>query len=119
MKNRLSDQANQEVATTILQQFGARQFIAMTGAHNIVVLNTENYPYGGVQFDVKGSRKANRLMVTVDAMDTYTVQFWKIGRGYTGICEMVKEFTGVYDDMLRSIFTDVTGLETSLGTMGR
>jgi hypothetical protein len=114
MKNQLSDYENKQVAQTIFSQFG-RGFGAMVGANSLAMLNTSEYPNGGLQFRFKVCRTANTCQVILDADDTYTIRFWKIGKG----CKKVYEMSGVYCDMLQDIFTSVTGLYCTMGTMGR
>lgn len=91
------------VATTILNQLGGNRFIAMTGSKKFVSI--EN----GLQFRIPG--KVNSCRIVLDDSDTYTVEFFKI-RGVN--VKSVYELSGVYADMLQSIFTSQTGLDTSL-----
>ena len=100
-------------AMEIMNQLGGQKFIAMTGARYITF--DEKGPTANLSFKFMGSKAATHMKIALDVMDTYTVTFYKI-RGAT--CKTVKEYTGVYNDMLRDIFTSFTGLETSLGTMG-
>ena len=58
----------------------------------------------------------NHVRVVLESNDTYYVRFGKV-RGLD--FNTIKECDGVYADGLRSLFTAVTGLETSLGTCGR
>jgi len=51
------------------------------------------------------------MTVTLTSLDLYDVKFVSC-RNYS--INTVKEYTGVYADMLQSIFTDVTGLDTHL-----
>ena len=93
-----------------LQQLGGGRFLAMTGAKNLMHGNEgrklyftlpSNFAKGGI----------NRVSVEIMPNDTYTMTFGKArGVNYTE----KKKLEGVYNDMLRSIFTDVTGLHTSL-----
>lgn len=112
----MNTQEHRDVATEIYRQLGGNKFKVMTGAHNLVAL--DNTPYGGLQLRFKGSRKANCIRVIVDAMDTYTVEFWRLTRRIESNPGPAKVYEGVYNDMLRDIFTSFTGLETSLGTLG-
>lgn len=114
MTNSLGERVNKQIALDIYNQLGGNKFAVMTGARNL--FSRSDTAYGGMQIDFKGSQKANRLVVLVDAMDTYTVEFWKIGRE---TCKKVEAFDDIYCDMLQSIFTQVTGLYCTLGTMGR
>lgn len=99
-----------DILHTILEQLGGRQFIAMTGA--------KCYSDGPntLVFKFKGSRKANIMYITLLPYDTYRMKICKYKEMDV---KVVKEFEGIYDDQLQSLFTEVTGLATSLGTMGR
>jgi len=114
----ITTEEHKAIATEILRQLGGNKFKVMTGAYQPLAL--DNTPHGGLQIRFKGSRKANCLRVIVDAMDTYTVEFWRLPRKIPKKQpKPVKVYEGVYNDMLQDIFKDVTGLETSLGTLGR
>jgi hypothetical protein len=102
------------VAQTILAQLGGNRFIAMTGAKSFV---------GGPTFlgftIPRNSSPANRVTVTYQpGRDLYSMSFIKTSRGGLDSKE-VQRFDGLYADQLRPTFTQVTGMETSLGTMGR
>ena len=90
------------VAKTILEQLGGNRFIAMTGAKNFS--GTEN----SLLFRVP-SRKANWVKITLDASDTYTMEF-SLVRGAN--IKSVKQVSMVYFDMLQDIFEEVTGFYT-------
>ena len=63
------------VGDTILQQFGGNRFIVMTGARNIYTMKN------GLQFDIgRNGSRANRVRVTLNGDDTYTMQFIRKGR---------------------------------------
>lgn len=99
-----------EVANTIIQQIG-RRALYMIGAKNLVG--------GNNCLSFKIMRNANGISgirVTLDASDTYTVEFLKI-RKYE--VKVASQFEGVYFDQLRDLIESETGLFTSLGTMGR
>jgi len=95
-----------EVAKTILQQMGGVNKIkAMTGACNFGA--SDNL----VSFKFKMCKKANYVRITLNSMDLYDVEFIKIwGTKIT----IVKTYNGIYDDQLKSIFEDYTGLYLSL-----
>ena len=96
------------VAETILQQLGGQRFIAMTGARYLVA--TPN----ALQFRVSSTltkRRINSVVVRLDANDTYTLLFNR-RKGVDVI--PVDSATGIYADQLRGVFTDATGLATSL-----
>jgi hypothetical protein len=97
---------NQEIATTILKQLGGNKFKVMTGA--------KNFAYGDSNLTFKigrNSGKCNHVRVTLNSMDTYKMEFISV-RGTT--IKTVKEFNNVYCDQLQEIFTEVTGMYTSL-----
>jgi hypothetical protein len=78
--------SNTEIAKTILEQIGGRQFTSMTGAKNLVATQ------GGLHFKLpRGMAKdgITNVLVVLEPSDTYC-------------------------DQLRGPFEDVTGLRTSL-----
>lgn len=95
------------VANEILAQLGGNRFIAMTGAKNI--LGGENF----IQFSLpKGKDKSNKMRITLDMVtDTYTIETYAI-RGID--CTPKTSMDLVYADSLRSVFTSITGFDTSL-----
>lgn len=106
------------VADTILEQLGGNKFLAMTGASHLLSDGNTlrmNLP--------KNASKANRLWITLNADDTYTMNFFKFTAGklnkktfaWTEDKKVdVREIKGVYCDMLQDIFTSVTGMYTHL-----
>ncbi len=97
-----------ELASIILQQLGGGRFIVMTGAKNLV---------GGkdsLHFSIPKARKGiNKVRITLDAFDTYTVEFFKFNRSKLDLT-LVEKVEGVYNDMLQEVFTNATGLYTKL-----
>lgn len=98
------------VSKTILEQLGGQKFIVMTGAKAFV--GGSDY----LMFALPGNPGYvkdgwNKVKITLTPDDLYEVTFMRI-RGL----KVMKEETvkGVYNDMLRSIFTKYTGLYTSL-----
>jgi hypothetical protein len=96
---------NTEIATTIISQFG-RSFPQMVGLRNVVAIER------GVQFShAKGQQGINKVVITLNGMDTYDLSFWKITNKTT------KEIVGVgdiYNDQLGGVFENITGLYTHL-----
>lgn len=132
---------NQEIANTILSQFGGHEFILMTGAKNFVVI--EN----GIRFNIgKNGSQANMVRVILNWDDTYTMSFIKQRRPineYTilmkyankGLSEQefnetvskaiakakknaepktLKEYKGIFFDQLQELFTEYTKMYTRL-----
>lgn len=92
------------VAETILAQLGGPKFLAMTGAKQL--LGDAN----ALQMKLTIGH-CTCIRVELEADDTYTVY------GYTGRgTAMTQNYSaeGVHADRLRAIFTEATGLETSL-----
>ena len=92
------------VANTIAQQIGARAFFMMGTRRKLGTSDS-------LIFDIRGSVRGNKVVVTLDASDTYTVQLFKV-RGLAS--RMVVENSGVYNDGLRQVIEGMTGLDLSL-----
>jgi hypothetical protein len=99
-----------QIALTILEQLGGRKFIVMTGVNALFSgIDVNGNAYLGFRFPM--CQKANYCRVTLTPMDAYNIEFMRL-TGKSAI--PYKEVEGVYGDMLQSIFTDVTGLDTHL-----
>ena len=98
------------VATEILRQLGGRQFQVMTGAKNFVGDEDRlGFALPGRPGFVRNG--INHVTVILEPSDTYRVMFRRIrGRNLT----TVSEHSDIYNDQLRGLFEDVTGLRTSL-----
>ena len=111
---RKTNPASSQVPQIILQQLGGGKFIAMTGAKDFI---------GGSEFlgfkIPKNMSAANRVTIKYfPAKDLYEIDFIKSSRNGLDT-KIIKTYDNVYADQLREIFTSFTGMETSLGTMGR
>ena len=108
---------NLTIANTILEQLGGNKFVAMTGAYNFIPLES------GLRMNLrKNSSVANRLEITLEPWDTYTMKFYRYSVHRLTMEESVKitaEYEDVYFDQLQEFFTQATGMYTSLGTLGR
>ena len=94
------------VSKTILAQLGGQRFIAMTGANSFTGSTST------LTFRLpKNSKGVKGVRITLDPTDTYTVEFLAM-RKFEVV--MLAKCEGVYCDMLREVFTDNTGLATSL-----
>jgi hypothetical protein len=94
------------IAQTILTQLGGNRFAAMVGARDFV------YGERSLMFRIGFNKsKANKVRITLDANDTYSVEWFKL-RSID--CASVETMNNVYADQLRSVFTRFTGLATSL-----
>lgn len=104
----------QQIATAIIEQLGGNKFYAMTGS---VCKYYDND--GSVTFKLRrNNAKAQYLKIELANDDTYTMRFFKVN-SKTLENITVEYFARVYCDQLQAIFTKVTGLLTSLGTMGK
>ena len=101
-----------EVGATILQQLGGNKFIAMTGASNFIGI--DDYT---IAFKIgRNSKGVNYVKIHLNGMDTYDIEFINARMGEHKIISKVDD---VYADQLQEVFTEHTGMYTSLGTMGR
>lgn len=93
------------VANTILQQLGGSGRIsAMLGTKNFV--GDEN----SLMFDFKMCKKAKKVRITLNSMDTYDIEFYKIRKFEHTV---TGDFKGVYCDELKNVFEEFTGLYLS------
>lgn len=132
---------NQEIANTILQQLGGRQFIMMTGAKQLAAI--EN----GLRFRIgRNGSKANMVRIILRGDDTYLMQFIKIGNEVNpyvilmryankGLSKaeynakvlaatekakraaepkVLQQYDGIYFDQLEDLFRDYTKMNTRL-----
>jgi hypothetical protein len=95
------------VANEIARQIGSRAMMMIGGKMLLGDVNT-------LQFDVgRNGNGVTRIRVTVDPTDTYTVEFFKIGRGGHKVTVLATE-SMVYGDQLRRVIEVHTGMYTSL-----
>lgn len=100
-------QNKMQVAQTILQQLGGNKFVAMTGSKNFIA--SENFLRMNL---TRNKAKAKWLKITLNANDTYTMDFFTADKNFN-LTSKVK-FEDVYCDQLCFLFTKATGLFTSL-----
>lgn len=100
------------VAAEILRQLGGKRFAKVTGAKDF--LGDEK----SLMFSLPSTRHfvkdgINKVRITLDPSDTYTIEFMKISRrnGEFNI-KTIKETDGIYNDMLQEVFSRYTGLTT-------
>jgi len=108
----------QQIAKIILEQLGGNRFIAMTGSKDFV--SDGNTLHLTLRKNQSG---ANRLDITLTWDDLYDMRFFQYVPGRLNqktlewksekITE-VKKYDGVTFDMLQDLFTEVTGMNTSL-----
>jgi len=128
-KNNYTDAEKLEIANTIIRQMGgAGKLRAMVAAKDILATDA------GVQFSFKGCKKTDKVVIELTPMDTYNVKFFKSAK-YSPSCRIIKGHVveckstfeerlkksmipvevaeGAYDDMLKPIFEEFTGLYLS------
>lgn len=94
------------IAAEIMRQLGGGRFRAMTGARFPTALES------GVRFSIgRNAKKVNYVQVTLTAADDYTIEFLKVRKG---VIKKVSRASGVYCHNLQTVFTDHTGLYTTL-----
>lgn len=108
------------VPQIILDQLGGNHFLVMTGCHHLV--GDKN----SLRMTIpRNASRANRLEIILTPDDTYRMEFRRYREEYlytrNGKCylskivdEEVKTFDDVYFDQLQELFTQVTGMYTSL-----
>jgi hypothetical protein len=96
-----------KVAETILQQLGGNKFVAMTGSKNFIA--SENFLRMNL---TRNKAKAKWLKITLNANDTYTMDFFTADKNFNITSKVNFEY--VYCDELCFLFTKATGLYTSL-----
>lgn len=98
----------QQIANTILQQLGGRQFATLTGAKALMSMAAGGLAF---QFGRGAKNKANRIRIVYDyGADLYNVEFGKI---YRNEWKTVSKHAGIYADMLQELFTRETGFYTT------
>ena len=103
---RFTKEEQKEIAATILQQLGGNKFLVMTGAKDLAFFD------GGLQFKIgRNGSKANIVSIELTPADLYKVTFFQFRKMEL---KELKVVDGVFFDMLQEIFTDYTGLYTSL-----
>ncbi len=93
------------IAREILRQLGGNWFAVMTGTTNFVDLGN------GLGMRLRRNKtQSNYLRITLSPMDTYTMEFIRVGKSI----KHIDTFENVYCDQLQAIFTSTTGLNTKL-----
>lgn len=102
------------VSQMILTQLGGRRFIAMTGAKDFV--DSESEGYLSFRLPARFAKNGiNRVTITLDPSDTYTIEAIKCSSGKDGVKEeTIEKHERVYFDNLQMMFTAMTGLDTHL-----
>ena len=94
---------------TILQQLGGNMFVAMTGAKQF---SYKEKPTKTMYFKIgRNCKGVNYVGITLnEGLDLYNMEFLKVGKER----KVLKSYIGIYFDQLRPLFTESTGMYTSL-----
>jgi hypothetical protein len=99
------------VASEIAKQIGGQAFMMMG--------TTRKFADGdALVFDVRGCPRWNKVKVTLNYMDTYDLEFIKIGPA-PAFHLTSRRVSDVYFDQLHEVIERETGLYLSLGTVRR
>ena len=102
-------------ADIILQQLGGQNRLnVMIGAKDFYSEDEGRT----LRFTFRMCKQANLIKVKLTHMDTYNVEFHKIGRmtkDFRKPCVLVKTFEDIYADMLHEVIQDFTGLVLTIG----
>jgi hypothetical protein len=103
---KISEGMNKQKAATILKQLGGNRFIAMTGAKQFAFSNKY------MSFKIgRNSKSINFVRIAHNGKDLYDMYF-----GFVSVkgLKVRKTEKDVYADQLQQIFTQHTGMYTSL-----
>jgi len=96
----------QLVAKCILAQLGGNQFVAMTGARQLVS------DYHSLQFGVgRNHAGVNKVRIVHNGADLYDMYCYKIRNLEV---KLLSQDEDIYAEDLRKVFTERTGLDTHL-----
>lgn len=96
--------SGKQIAQTILQQLGGNEFVIMTGAKQFT-----HDDKGTLRFKIgRNSTSCNWVAVEYNAkLDLYNLVFNRLrGKNFTEL----KRYDSIYNDQLRELFTNYTGL---------
>lgn len=94
------------VSSEIYNQLGGNKFVTMTGAKNFIKTDIS------LSFKIpKGKNGINYVKITLTPSDAYDIEFGKVyGLNY----KVISHLKEIYADKLGEVFTEMTGLYTSL-----
>jgi hypothetical protein len=95
----------EEIAQTIFNQLGGKEFAVMTGLKTIKSLDSNSFRLGGATFKFKGGCS---VKIELTHQDLYDVKYYPAKRKKTSI----QRTEGIYCNMLREAFTRLTGYDT-------
>lgn len=122
-----SAQTDPAVANTILEQIGGERSLFMLGCPQAG--GATSYTATSLTIRIKNNpeKKVNRITITLDPTDTYSVRFWrhspqrfmsKSGRIIDSKYTTVSEHSDIYCDGLMDLIEDKTGWFLTLSRRG-
>jgi hypothetical protein len=111
MSSVFTKEEQKSIAATILEQLGGGRFQVMTGAKDLTFGEVEGKPF--LQFRIgRNGSKANIIVVELDAgRDLYNMKFLQLRKMEL---KELESYNGIFFDQLQELFTEYTGLYTSL-----
>ena len=95
---------NTDIANEILGFLGGKRFIAMTGAKYLTATANNT-----LQFKIAGKNKGNKIRITQNDDETYTMIYFKITKTKSII---LNQKENIFHEQLQDAFTEMTGLDT-------
>ena len=96
MNNQIAQTIYKQIKTAELPNEPFLNFFKAVKAKDLVALED------GIQFRVKGDKFAGKVVIKLNAMDTYDIEFWNIQLGPDDlfIVEKVDEVKDIYNNQL-------------------
>ena len=105
--------SNPSIGQTILDQLGGGRFVMMTGAKQLVGIESGLMFKLPARFALNG---INKLRIVLDPSDTYSIEAFRMrGVDYTRVAIV----DGIYAEDLQRTFTQITGLDCTMGQIRR
>lgn len=109
--NTYSSEERKNIANEMLSQLGGRRFMMMVGARMPVYFEKDNKVVLRMAIG-KNCHNINRFEIAYnEGQDLYELRFI---RQRKNVDKVVKEYNGVYCDMLASLFEQETGMATAM-----
>lgn len=91
----------------------ARIIQSQIGGKALFMLGACNFATDGndLRFKIKGCKKINFVIIRVNSLDLYDIEFIKI-KGYD--IKKVSEYSSVYAESLRTLISSETGLAVNI-----
>ncbi len=114
MKN---DESLPAFASAIIEQLGGPRIFRMAFGTALYDERDRSVTFF-VGHGLRMPKRANRVIVRIDADDTYTVELWRVSKSAAVDSVKTVDVSSVYADSLRTVVELHSGLRLTLGTMG-